>query len=75
MEGVYTIVDRSTHKCEAKFRGGDGSENSWHFTARRNKKATVADAKESFDYLRGEWTTEWSNGDVVTRNGNRLRTA
>jgi hypothetical protein len=65
LEGVYTIIDRDTHKYEAKFRGDDGSENSWHFTAKRRKKATAANAKESFAYLQGEWTTEWSNGDVL----------
>ena len=63
LEGIYTVIDRDTHKYEATFRGDDGSENSWHFTAKRKKKPTMADAKESFAYLKGEWTTVWSNGD------------
>ena len=65
LEGIYTVVDRDTHKYEATFRGDDGSENSWHFTAKRKKKATTVDATESFAYLKGEWTTEWSNGSSV----------
>ena len=37
VSGVYTIIDEDMHKYECKFGGDDGSENSWHFTAKRVK--------------------------------------
>ena len=38
VKGVFTIIDENTHKYECEFKGDDGSENSWYFTAERKKK-------------------------------------
>jgi hypothetical protein len=67
VRGVLTIIDRDTHKYECQFRGDDGSENSWHFTAKRKDTAKAAEATRTalpdniakeLGFFVGEWTAE-----------------
>ena len=68
VKGVFTIIDQNTHRYECHFRGDDGSENSWHFVAKRKKPASDAagttagpDYKQlkGMEWMIGDWEAEW----------------
>ncbi|MCL4852830.1 MAG: DUF1579 family protein [Bryobacteraceae bacterium] len=75
-KGVFSFIDQNTYKYECQFRGDDGSENRWHFTAKRKKVSPAAEAKSSalpapiakeLDFFVGEWTVEGQQaGKAVT---------
>jgi len=67
VNGLYTIIDQNTHKWECTFKGDDGSENSWHYTATRRTAAPAAQIKQAalpdnivkeLRFFVGEWTVE-----------------
>ncbi len=65
--GVLTIIDQNTHKWECTFRGDDGSENSWHYTAKRKaaqveQTALPNNIVKELRFFVGDWTVE---GDVI----------
>lgn len=71
VSGLFTIIDQNTHKYECTFRGDDGSENSWHYTATRKTAAPAAQVKQTalpddivkeLRFFVGEWTVE---GEVL----------
>lgn len=65
--GVFSFIDQDTYTYECQFRGDDGSENRWHFTAKRKKASPAAEAKPSalpdhiakeLNFFVGEWAVE-----------------
>ncbi|MHB0959070.1 MAG: hypothetical protein ACYC0X_27335 [Pirellulaceae bacterium] len=71
VSGLFTIIDQNTHKYECTFRGDDGSENSWHYTATRKTMTPTPQVKQTalpddivkeMRFFVGEWTVE---GEVL----------
>jgi hypothetical protein len=71
VSGLFTIIDQNTHEYACTFRGDDGSENSWHYTATRKTAAPAAQVKQTalpddivkeLRFFVGEWTVE---GEVL----------
>lgn len=74
VNGLYTVIDQNTHKWECTFKGDDGSDNSWHYTATRRTLAPTAEVKQTalpdnivkeLRFFVGEWTVE---GDVLGKS-------
>lgn len=67
VDGLFTIIDKDTHKYECTFRGDDGSNNSWHFTAKRKTTTKPTEATQTklpenvakeLGFFVGDWTAE-----------------
>ena len=77
--GLFTIIDKDTHKYECTFNGDDGSDNSWHFTARRKPK-TVSPNYEHLKVLEdfiADWVADETLSDDipgVAKKGEKMTT-
>lgn len=76
VNGLFTIIDQNTHKYECTFKGDDGSDNSWHYTATR-KTATKQAVSPVYEHLKdledfiGNWIVENTLSEDVPELGKK----